>query len=157
MNSLPLVLFVSCLALVCPLQTQDQKSPHPFFITGSWFKDRFSSQEWNKTLGDFADVGGNTILLRAPAIRLRDKDDIMNDPDFFWCGPDSAGDPHYRGQHCVNQVEEEMLKIGVKIQAWATFQYEEDFGDKIMMCPFDQKINSSRIYYRLIFPLTTVA
>ena len=54
----------------------------PYPITASWFQDRFSKTEWNKTLTDFQAIGGDAVLLRAPAIRLRTEQDLEQDPEF---------------------------------------------------------------------------
>lgn len=54
----------------------------PYPITAAWFQDKFSKIEWNQTLAKFKDIGGDTVLLRAPAIRLRSEEDLEQDPEF---------------------------------------------------------------------------
>ena len=54
----------------------------PYPVTGAWFKDRFSASEWNNTLREFSTLGGDTILLRAPAIKLVQYEDLIENHDF---------------------------------------------------------------------------
>ena len=54
----------------------------PYPITAAWFQDRFSKTEWNKTLTEFKTIGGDTVLLRAPAMKLRMEQDLEQDPEF---------------------------------------------------------------------------
>ena len=54
----------------------------PYPITAAWFQDRFSKAEWNKTVTEFKTIGGDTVLLRAPAIRLRTEQELEQDPEF---------------------------------------------------------------------------
>ena len=51
-------------------------------LTSAWFRDRFSETEWNKTLTEFQDAGGDTFILRAPSIVIQSRDDFLRDPDF---------------------------------------------------------------------------
>jgi uncharacterized protein YqkB len=39
-------------------------------ITAAFFKDRFSIDEWNDTLNKFKTQGGDTVILRAPALLI---------------------------------------------------------------------------------------
>ncbi|KAL3881306.1 hypothetical protein ACJMK2_027759 [Sinanodonta woodiana] len=123
-------------------------------ITASWFKDRFSNVEWNNTLTLFQKQGGDTILLRAPHIQLRSKQDLASDPDFRWCvsKKSSTGE---NGPRCYDKIEQDLSSKGVKIASFATFQYEEDFSEVgLVKCPLDMKIDSERIYYVLVLPLS---
>ena len=96
------------------------------------------------------------MLLRAPPLLPRSKSDIMADPNFRWCG--SAKGPVGLGQtHCVQEAEEELTGLGLKVQSWATYHYEENYSESIIACPkYERLINSSRVYYRLVFPLGNV-
>lgn len=46
-------------------------------VTASWFRDRFTYQEWNRTLAEFQEQGGDTVFLRAPPIVRRTREDLM--------------------------------------------------------------------------------
>lgn len=54
----------------------------PYPITGSWFKDRYTRTDWNATLRDFAKQGGDTVLLRAPALVVVNPEYFSQDPNF---------------------------------------------------------------------------
>ena len=55
---------------------QEQNTPlYP--ITASWFRDRFTTAGWNETLSQFAELGGDTVLLKAPPLVVRSKEDIQ--------------------------------------------------------------------------------
>lgn len=48
---------------------------------------------------------------------------------------------------------EELKSFGLNVTALMTYEYEEGFSEAIMLCPrVDRKINSSRIYYRIVLP-----
>ena len=48
-------------------KTRNVKDDQVFYpITASWFRDRFTQDEWLATLGDFQSIGGDTVVLRAP-------------------------------------------------------------------------------------------
>ncbi|XP_041350900.1 uncharacterized protein LOC121369889 [Gigantopelta aegis] len=144
---------VGCLlfaSLITALVSSDPGPKYP--ITASWFKDRFTLEEWNKTLTTFQTWGGDTVFLRAPPMIKRSIQDLARDPNFAWCGSlnSSTG---VGGTKCWDEAVNELSALGVKIAAFATYQYEENFGDSFMVCPkFDRKLSSSRIYYRLVLP-----
>lgn len=46
-------------------------------VTASWFRDRFTYQEWNRTLAEFQQQGGDTVFLRGPPIVKRTREDLM--------------------------------------------------------------------------------
>ncbi|KAK3577440.1 hypothetical protein CHS0354_032291 [Potamilus streckersoni] len=122
-------------------------------ITASWFKDRFSNVEWNSTLTLFQKQGGDTVILRAPHIRLRTKQDLASDPDFRWCVSNKSS-TEQNGPRCYDKIEQDLSSKGVKIASFATFQYEEEFSEiELVKCPLDMKIDSDRIYYVLVLPL----
>ena len=54
----------------------------PYPVTGSWFKERYSTHEWNSTLHKYSIQGGDTILTRAPGLKIRTRDEIKADVDF---------------------------------------------------------------------------
>ncbi|KAK7503103.1 hypothetical protein BaRGS_00005729, partial [Batillaria attramentaria] len=121
-------------------------------VTAAWFRDRFTYQEWNKTLGEFQQQSGDTVFLRAPPIVKRTRDDFARDPDFVWCGSTNSS-TGAGGTPCYDEAVQELTAMGLKVVALATYKYEEGFSDAIMMCPqVDRKINSSRIYYRIVLP-----
>ena len=121
-------------------------------ITASWFKDRFTLEEWNKTLSTFHSWGGDTVFLRAPPVIKRSVDDLARDPNFVWCGSLNSSTGVW-GRKCWDEAADDLSALGVKIAAFATYQYEEGFGDSIMACPkFDRRLSSSRVYYRLVLP-----
>ena len=123
-------------------------------ISASCFMDRFTPKEWEDTLDEFKAIGGTTVWLRAPPMILRSKQDILSDPNFIYCKSykSSTG---LGGPDCITEAQEELTDL--KIKAFATYQYEEDFSEKIMLCPkYDRKVNSSRIYYRLVLPLQEI-
>ena len=55
-------------------------------ITASWFRDRYSASEWDDALEMFSQVGGDTVWLRAPPIKIRSQTDILQEPAFEFCG-----------------------------------------------------------------------
>ena len=54
----------------------------PYPVTAAWFQDKFTKNEWNKSLSDFMQIGGDTVLLRAPPIMLTTEEQIEQDPEF---------------------------------------------------------------------------
>ena len=46
-------------------------------VTAAWFRDRFTYREWNETLAEFQEQGGDTVFLRAPPIIRRTREDLM--------------------------------------------------------------------------------
>lgn len=54
----------------------------PYPVTGAWFKERYSQSEWNSTLRKFSAQGGDTVMLRAPAVVMTTEDELAKDPDF---------------------------------------------------------------------------
>ena len=86
---------------------------------------------------------------------IRTPDNIRKDPNFQWCG--SSSSPAGLGPpDCVTEAETELKLRGLNVTGFATYQYEEDFSDKIMCGKLDRMINSSRIYYRLVLPMKNV-
>ncbi|KAL8611492.1 hypothetical protein ACOMHN_014547 [Nucella lapillus] len=122
-------------------------------ITAAWFRDRFTYQDWNRTLGEFQAQGGDTMFLRAPPIVRRTREDLMADPQFAWCGS-SDSSTGTTGPHCYDQAMQELTALGLNVTAFVTYQYEEGFSDVIMACTkTDRVINSSRIYYQIVLPV----
>ena len=92
------------------------------------------------------------MVLRAPTVIKRSTDDIEKDLNFIWCGSYKSGVGPYTPR-CFDEAKDELEAMGLKIKAFMTYQYEEDFSDAIILCPqYDRKIHSSRIYYRLVLP-----
>ena len=57
------------------------------------------------------------------------------------------------GTPCYDEAVEELKSFGLNVTALMTYEYEEGFSEAIMLCPrVDRKINSSRIYYRIVLP-----
>ena len=54
----------------------------PYPITAAWFQDKYTKTEWNKSLSEFAAIGGDTVMLRAPPIMLATEDQLLQDPEF---------------------------------------------------------------------------
>ena len=155
---LGIYLILSTVPAILPTVKCQEASLYPddaplYPITASWFQDRFTAAEWNHSLSEFAAIGGDTVLLRAPALISRTKEDIQRDPDFQWCGslksPTGVGDTD-----CVTEAENELTAAGLNVAGWMTYSYEDNFSKAIMTCSlYDRMINSSRIYYRLVIPL----
>ncbi|KAJ8315524.1 hypothetical protein KUTeg_007674 [Tegillarca granosa] len=123
-------------------------------ITGAWFKDRFTQEEWNKTLTEFAKQDGDTILLGAPPIMLFNKSELLQDPDFKYCKGDSNGG----SQNCFDDALQVVTKAGLNFSGFATYKYNEDYGDSILKCPpLDVRITGSRIYHRIVLPVNNVS
>ena len=124
-------------------------------LSAAWFKDRMSVEEWNTTLRQFQSLGGEVGVLRAPPVMLRTKAEVLADPDYRWCGEGVTEDGTPM-EDCVSAAERELGTLGLNVSTWATFDYEEDYGDGILACPqVDKKINGSRIYHRLVFKVST--
>jgi len=120
----------------------DLESPvgPPYPITASFFRDRYSLQEWNTTLTQFKKQGGDTVFLRAPSVSKG----WQNGGNFQWCN------------QCLTDAKNDMKKLGLNISDVLTYEYEEGFSDAIMRCPtVDRKIISSRIYHRIVLPTNT--
>lgn len=121
-------------------------------VTASWFRDRFSLKEWDEALGAFQNQGGDTVFLRAPPIIRRTTQDLDGDLNFIWCGSYKSSNPAW-GLRCYNEAEQELKDMGLVVSTFVSYQYEENFSDDILLCPkLDKKINSSRIYYRIVLP-----
>ena len=73
------ILIISCLAETSRVVKGGSLSQDiPLYpITASWFRDRFTAAEWNRTLSEFAAQGGDTVWLRAPPLVVRTKEDIQ--------------------------------------------------------------------------------
>ncbi|XP_067674394.1 uncharacterized protein [Haliotis asinina] len=137
---------------VCVLACLGVCSAYP--ITASWFRDRYTIYDWNQTLLQFKAIGGDTVLQRAPPIIRRSRNDLERDLNFIWCGSTNSS-TGVTGTRCFDEAEQDLSAHGVTVAAFATYQYEENFSDVIIVCPkFDRKIESSRIYYRLVLPTT---
>ena len=54
----------------------------PYPITAAWFQDKYTKTEWNKSLSEFAAIGGDTVMLRAPPLLLATEDQLLQDPEF---------------------------------------------------------------------------
>lgn len=72
-------------------------SYRPYPVSGSWFKNCSNATDLNNTLKRFASIGGDTVLLTGAEFKIRQPDDISNDPDFKDC---VIGE-----KHCVTSAE----------------------------------------------------
>ena len=54
----------------------------PYPITAAWFQDKYTKTEWNNSLSEFAAIGGDTVMLRAPPVMLTTEDQLLQDPEF---------------------------------------------------------------------------
>ncbi|XP_012936102.1 uncharacterized protein LOC106011351 [Aplysia californica] len=140
-----------------PVASPESPVGPPYPVTASWFRDRFTRQEWDDTLKGFKKQGGDTVFLRAPPVVKRTSEELQHDPNFLWCGSYNSstgtGLPY-----CWDQAEQELKSMGLNVTAFLTYQYEEAFSDAIMLCPkVDRKIRSSRNYYRIVLPANTTA
>ncbi|XP_076466898.1 uncharacterized protein LOC143298095 isoform X2 [Babylonia areolata] len=146
---------VPLLAALLTLAVGGQGSPFgpKYPVTAAWFRDRFSQQDWNRTLAEFQQLGGDTVLLRAPPIIPRSRQDLMTDPEFAWCGSSNSSTGS-SGPRCYDEAVEELGGMGLNVTGFVTYGYEEGFSDDIMLCPqTDRKINSSRVYFRIVLPV----
>ena len=126
-------------------------------ITTSLFQDRFSSDLWDDALGKFSQEGGDAVWLEGPPLVRRSKSDLKEDPVFKWCKgtENTSGDDDV--PDCYDQAEIDLTKDGIKIKSFASYQYEEDFGEAIMRCPhYDRRIVTVNVYYRLVLPAKNV-
>ncbi|XP_045196918.2 uncharacterized protein LOC123551787 [Mercenaria mercenaria] len=128
----------------------------PYPVTGSWFKDRFSLAEWNTTLREFSRQGGDTVLLRAPAMKLVQYDDLVEDPNFKWCGSNFRNNPVDEYRDCYHEAVKNLQQYNITVSAIVLYQYEENYdASAIIQCPqYDKKIVSDRVYYRIVLPLS---
>ncbi|KAL4219146.1 hypothetical protein ACF0H5_021728 [Mactra antiquata] len=132
-----LVLF----SVPCWINCQNFGPPYP--VTGSWFKDRYTRTEWNETLREFTKLGGDTVILRAPALVSVNPDSFSQDPNFRWC------------RDCLKRAASDLSVYNITIRSVMTYTYEEDFtNDAMIQCgTFDKKIITDRIYYRVVLPV----
>lgn len=123
-------------------------------ITASWFRDRYSREEWAEALDVYQKFGADTIWQRAPPIIKRTEAELRRHPNFVWCG--SANSPtKVTGTRCWEEARTELYALGLNVSGFLTYEYEEDFGKDIMLCPkYDRRLNSSRVYYRIVLPAT---
>lgn len=57
--------------------------------------------------------------------------------------------------NCLNEVVSDIESRGLKVGRWFTYANEEQYEDDIMLkCEMDKKINSSRVYHRMVVPQT---
>lgn len=77
---------------------------------------------------------------------------LQRDQDFIWCGSSQSSTGVF-GTPCYDEAVQELKSLGLNVTALVTYEYEEGFSDAIMLCPrVDRKINSSRIYHRIVLP-----
>ncbi|XP_013421587.1 uncharacterized protein LOC106181681 [Lingula anatina] len=114
-------------------------------VTASWFANRYSLTEWDKALGEFKAIGGDTVLTVGAMYNNRTKSSILQDKAFSGCVAN--------GVHCAEDAEQELNKAGLKIVSWVTYENSENYGSKILACPLDKKIRMTSpdvTYYRVI-------
>jgi hypothetical protein len=119
-------------------------------ITASLFLDRTEVEEWNETLDQFRTQGGDTVLLEAPPLVRRTKEDLQKDPVFKWCRLHDEN----RAEEidCFTHAQQELTSKGLNIISFASYQYEENFSKVIVKCPdFDKMITTTvYTYYRVV-------
>ena len=126
-------------------------------ITAAFFKDRFSIDEWNDTLNKFKTQGGDTVILRAPALLIRTKENLDSDPDYTACGSNNSDGTI--GTNCYEVATQDLISKGLNVSAVVTYSYEEDYGSTILSCPEYDKIlpsTSNKKYHRLVLPATNL-
>ncbi|KAH9508215.1 hypothetical protein Btru_055040 [Bulinus truncatus] len=95
---------------------------------------------------------GTPYPITAAWFRDRTIQDLSRDLNFIWCGSYKESNPAW-GVRCYDEAIQELEQMGLTVSSIVTYQYEENFSDDIMLCPqLDKKINSSRIYYRIVLP-----
>ncbi|XP_052809288.1 uncharacterized protein LOC128237744 [Mya arenaria] len=123
----------------------------PYPVTGAWFKDRYSYEEWNQTLHQFSLQGGDSVILRAPPVQLTTRQELVDNPNFKWCVK-----RHENGSssHCVDDAFRELSDLDVNVVTLLTYQYEERFEAASMLAceQYDKMIVADRIYMRLVLP-----
>ncbi|XP_064618051.1 uncharacterized protein LOC135482131 [Liolophura sinensis] len=123
-------------------------------ITASWFRDRYSREEWAQALDSYQKFGADSIWQRAPPIIKRTEGELSRNPNFVWCGSTKSA-TKVTGTRCWEEARSELSSLGLKVSGFLTYEYEEDFGKDVMLCPkYDRRLNSSRIYYRIVLPTT---
>lgn len=64
--------------------------------------------------------------------------------DYIWC---------WALDDCLNSVVKDIESRGLKVGRWFTYANEEKYEDEVMLkCEMDKKINSSRVYHRMVVP-----
>ncbi|CAC5369975.1 unnamed protein product [Mytilus coruscus] len=123
-------------------------------ITAAVFRNRYSGVEWNETLDRFKNVGGDTIIFRAPALEVRTKSSLDNDPDYASCGS-SFGE-----SSCYDTATKDLTGKGLNVTAVVTYSNDENYGTSILSCPeYDKRLNSAtnKLYHRIVLPLLPVS
>ncbi|CAG2249031.1 unnamed protein product [Mytilus edulis] len=123
-------------------------------ITAAVFRNRYSDVEWNETLDQFKNVGGDTVIFRAPALEVRTKSSLDNDPDYSTCGSS------FVGSSCYDTATQDLTGKGLNVTAVITYSNDENYGTSILSCPgYDKRLNSAtnKIYNRIVLPLLPVS
>ena len=71
-----------------------------------------------------------------------------------WCGDYNGNE--FRTVNCIEDAKRDLQAFNISVTSFATFKYEEDFNmSTIIQCPqYDKRIVTSRVYYRLVLPLS---
>lgn len=141
------ILLLNCVSIVC------SAFGPPYPITAAVFKGRNSTDEWGRVIDHFKKQGGDTIILRAPPIRVRSKLSLDNDPDFASCGASSGV------QSCYEAVTADLTNKGLGVSAVTTYGNDEIYRSSMLRCSgFDKKLQgaNNREYIRIVLPTTPV-
>lgn len=113
-------------------------------VTAALFDNRFSLGEWNDTIDQFKEIGGDIVWNEAPPLVHRSLQDLQNDPVFKNCVDN--------GTDCFTHAQQELTDKGLKILTFASYQNAEAYGDAVLRCPqYDRKITTKTItFYRIV-------
>lgn len=113
-------------------------------VTAALFGDRFSLGEWNDTIDQFKEIGGDTVWKEAPPLVRRSLKDLQNDPVFKNCVDN--------GTDCFTHAQQELTDKGLKILTFASYQNGETYGDAVLHCPqYSRKITTKNVtFYRIV-------
>eukprot|EP01105_Mastigella_eilhardi_P021192 TRINITY_DN5108_c0_g1_i1.p1 TRINITY_DN5108_c0_g1~~TRINITY_DN5108_c0_g1_i1.p1 ORF type:complete len:575 (+),score=149.30 TRINITY_DN5108_c0_g1_i1:73-1725(+) len=116
-------------------------------VDASWFANRWTLDDWRSSLTQFQEQGGSIVWQRGANFRVRPggPDEINNDPDYVWC---------VYLENCVQNTIDQVEDAGLQVANWFTYANDENYNDDTLLkCPgWDIRIDSSRVYHRLIVP-----
>ena len=108
--------------------------PSPYPITAAIFREGRTSSEWNDTLRMFSRMGGDTVILDAPALELTTKKELESDPHLHDCVPSDMT------SSCVAEAAAEVRgKLGLNV-TWATFFDGDPLNNKTLRCREVEKL-----------------
>jgi hypothetical protein len=139
-----LVYFAS--ALLCATVITAAAGVPQYPVDASWFANRWSLDEWLVALSAFQAQGGSAVWQRGANFRRRvgGAEELKNDPDWIWC---------WALENCLDAAVSDVKARGLTVANWFTYWNEEQYDDAALLrCDLDRKINSSRVYHRLVVP-----